>query len=233
MSINKKAIVIHSGGMDSSLCLALASREFGHQNVLSLSFNYGQRHSIELQRSEKICRDWSVDHAVLNIDCLKEITKDALTHHDIEIGVDSKQIPNTLVVGRNGLMARLGAIHAHQLGAHYIYMGIIEVESDNSGYRDCTRHYMDLTQEILRIDLADSNFEIRTPVVKMTKKETMVLAQELGILDYLLRETITCYRGIPELGCRTCPSCLLRNKGIEEFAKEYPDVLLPYQVSSK
>jgi 7-cyano-7-deazaguanine synthase len=230
MAVNKKAIVIHSGGMDSSLCLALAAREFGNKDVLSMSFNYHQRHSVELQQAEKICRDWNIDHVVLDIGCLSEITEDALTHPKIPIIFNKGQLPNTLVLGRNGLMVRLGAIHAHHLGANCVYTGVIEVELAHMGYRDCSRHYMDLIQEILRIDLADADFEIRTPVVKMTKKETLVLANELGLLDYLLRNTITCYNGIPQLGCDTCPSCYLRNKGIREFAQEYPDVPLPYQV---
>ncbi len=228
MAIKKKAIVIHSGGMDSSLCLALAAREFGNKDVLSMSFNYGQRHSIELQQAAKICRDWSIDHIVLDIHCLQEITQDALSHPEIDIVYNKEQVPNTLVVGRNGLMARLGAIHAHHLGAHCIYMGVIHVETEHMGYRDCSRHYMDLTQEILRIDLADPIFEIRTPIIDMTKKETMVLAHQLGILEYLLRETITCYRGVPYWGCQNCPSCYLRNKGLYEFAEEYPDIKLPY-----
>lgn len=232
MSINKKAIVIHSGGMDSSLCLALATREFGQQNVLSMSFNYEQRHSIELQQAAKICRDWHIDHIVLDIHCLQEITEDAITHPEIDIVFDKKtHNPNTLVMGRNGLMARLGAIHAQHLGAHCIYMGVIHVETEHMGYRDCSRHYMDLMQEILRIDLANPLFEIRTPIVDMTKKETLVLAHQLGILEYLLRETITCYRGVPQAGCQNCPSCYLRNKGIREFAQEYPDIVLPYNVN--
>lgn len=231
MAMNKKAIVIHSGGMDSSICLALAAREFGNNNVLSMSFNYEQRHSVELQHAEKICRDWEIDHIVVNIRCLKDIISDALTNAEIDIIFEKGKLPNTLVLGRNGLMARLGAIHANDIGAHCIYMGVIEVELEHMGYRDCSRHYMDLTQEILRLDLNDSSFEIRTPVVKMSKKETLELAHELGVLDYLLRETITCYRGVPQIGCQTCPSCYLRNKGIKEFAQQYPGVQLPYQVS--
>ena len=76
--LKKKALVIHSGGMDSSICLALAMREFGKENVLSLSFSYSQRHSNELLQAEKICRHWQVDHAVVNVDCLQEITVNAL-----------------------------------------------------------------------------------------------------------------------------------------------------------
>lgn len=215
--MHKKAVVVHSGGMDSSICLALAIQDFGADNVLSLSFRYGQRHSNELQQAAKICRDWGVDHYVLQLDCMQEITENALMNADIPIEHHEGKAPNTLVVGRNGLMARLAAIHAHHLGAGCIYMGVIEVEEANSGYRDCSRHYMDLMQEILRLDLDDEHFEIRTPVVKMTKCQTMELADRLGVLDYLLKETITCYEGIGGKGCEQCPACKLRNEGIRQF----------------
>lgn len=223
--MRKQAVVIHSGGMDSSICLALAIREFGKENVLSLSFSYQQRHSNELVQAAKICADWDVDHVVVPVDSLAVITENALIGRTKKIMHLPGESPNTLVVGRNGLMARLGAIHAQHLGAHIIYMGIIQVESDNSGYRDCSRHYMDLKQEILRIDLGDPRFEIRTPVVEMTKKETLELAQEMGILDYLLRETISCYEGIPVNGCRVCPACLLRNEGLRQFYGHGPERL--------
>ncbi len=225
--IKKDAIVIHSGGMDSSLCLALAAKEFGPEHVLSLSFSYSQRHSSELIQAKKICSDWNIDHVVLSIDCLQQITNNALTDQSLKIEQIHNQAPNTLVIGRNGLMARLGAIHANSLGAHIIFMGVIEVEGANSGYRDCSRKYMDLMQEILRIDLDDPNFIIRTPIVKMTKKESLEVAASLNILEYLLNNTITCYEGIPKEGCGLCPSCKLRNEGIALYKKDRPD-FCPY-----
>ena len=223
--MNKKAIVVHSGGMDSSLCLALACQEFGRESVLSLSFSYQQRHTQELLQAKKICEDWNVDHIVLNIDCLQEITQNALM--DASIPIDNEKL-NTLVVGRNGLMAHLAGIHANHLDAHCIYLGVMELEEANSGYRDCSRRYMDLQQEILRIDLDDENFEIRTPLVHMTKKETLEKGAELGILSYLLKETITCYEGLAGFGCQHCPACILRNQGIDDFLKEHPNFRLPY-----
>ncbi len=222
--MKKKTIVVHSGGMDSSLCLADAIRKYGASNVLSLSFSYGQRHSLELERAAEICQEWGVDHTVLQIDCLNEITENSLTHHHLPIEAKMGEAPNTLVVGRNGLMARIAAIHAHHLGADSIYMGVIEVESANSGYRDCSRHYMDKMEEILRMDLDRPEFTIHTPLVKMTKKETMAFGHQLGVLEYLWNKTVTCYRGIDRLGCQDCPACYLRNEGMKEFLKEYPQL---------
>lgn len=203
--------------MDSSICLALAIQEFGKENVLALSFVYNQRHAPELEAAEKICRDWGVDRKVVGLYSLSELTDNALMNRSIQINHTEGNPPNTLVVGRNGLMARLGAILANHVGAHSIYMGVIEVESSNSGYRDCSRSYMDKMEEILRIDLGDPTFEIRTPLVFMTKKETLEVADSLNILPYLLKHTITCYEGLPEEGCRVCPACLLKNEGIRQF----------------
>lgn len=226
--LSKKTIVAHSGGMDSSLCLALAIRDFGKANVLSLSFRYEQRHSPELMQAAKICRDWGVDHTVLDLPFLAEITDNALTNHLLSFSRAPGQPPNTLVTGRNGLMAMIAGIHAHHLGARCIYLGVIGVDAANSGYRDCNRAYMDLVQSLLRRDVDDPSFEVRTPVVNMTKKQTLILGLELGILDYLLQETITCYEGIPQQGCQACPACRLRNAGICEFLQEYPDFPIPY-----
>ncbi len=224
--MKKKAIVVHSGGMDSSICLKLGIDEFGAENVLSLSFQYNQRHANEIRQAAKIATYFGVDHVVLNIDALSQITENSLTNHELDISKETNKPPNTLVVGRNGLMARIAAIHAHTLAASLIFMGVIEVEASNSGYRDCTRSYMDLMEQILRIDLNDDQFTIRTPLVFMTKKETMVLADKLGILSYLLEETITCYEGIPKSGCQKCPACKLRNEGIDEYLLEKPTSLI-------
>lgn len=222
---NKKTIVIHSGGMDSSICLALAIQEFGKDSVLSLTFNYNQRHSPEIQQAQKICEDWNVDHTIIDIRCLKAITDNALINPNLAIEEYEYKPPNTLVLGRNGLMARLGAIHADYLGVNSIYMGIIGVDGNFAGYRDCSREYVNLKQQILRMDLGNPHFEIRTPLVLLTKKETLVLAYRLRILEYLLQNTITCYDGLPLQGCRVCPACKLRNNGIQEFAEEYPELI--------
>jgi len=228
MKVKKQAVVVHSGGMDSSLCLALAIKEFGANNILSMSFSYGQRHSVELEQAKKICTIWEVDHITLQIDCLQEITQNALLNQNLDIIHNAGSVPNTLVVGRNGLMARLAAIHAEHLGANYIYMGVIEIEEANSGYRDCNRAYIDLLQKTLQIDLNNNKFDIRTPIIYMTKYETMKLGYQLGVLEFLLKETITCYRGIPEYGCKVCPSCKLRNEGIKQFMLHYPQFQMPY-----
>jgi 7-cyano-7-deazaguanine synthase len=227
--MKKKSVVVHSGGMDSSLCLALAVKEFGAENVLSLSFTYNQRHSVELEKAAQISQHFKVDHVELDLSCLSKITDSALIGNKEKIEHKSGKAPNTLVIGRNGLMARLAAIHAHSLGANNIYMGVMELEEANSGYRDCSRIYMDLIEKALRLDFADSKFEIRTPLVKLNKKESMELGQKLGVLEYLLENTITCYEGIEKEGCLKCPACKLRNSGLKIFSLEHPEVKYSYK----
>lgn len=229
--MRKKAVVIHSGGLDSSLCLALAIREFGKDEVLSLSFLYGQRHAPETTQAGRICRQWGVDHTVISIDCLKEITESGLIGNAKPIMHLPDGHANTLVTGRNGLMARLGAIHAHHLGAGCIYMGIIEADARETGYRDCSRSYMDLKQQILRLDLENPGFEVRTPLVHMSKKETLELSDKLGLLGFLLAETISCYEGVPKQGCMRCPTCIIRNSAIQEFLGDHPGFVMPYSLS--
>lgn len=225
--MNKKAIVVFSGGMDSSLCLALAIKEFKKEHVLAISFSYGQRHSNELNQAKKIAQHFKVNHTIIEINALREITSSALLNDKEDIKTVNG-VPSTMVVGRNGLMARIAGIHANHLKAQYIYMGVIEVEEANSGYRDCSRAYMDIVQSALRLDFNDPSFEIRTPLVKMTKKQTMELGYKLGVLSFLLENTITCYQGIMGAGCKTCPACVLRNAGIKEFLKTKPTFSLSY-----
>ena len=225
-----EAVVVHSGGMDSSLCLADAVREFGTERVLSLTFSYGQRHAVEVEAARRIAHKMGVPNVVVPISCLERVTDNALMNPELSIGIGEDGAPTTLVLGRNGLMVRVAAIHAHSIGARCIYVGVIEVEEANSGYRDCSRRYMDLMQEILRLDLNDASFEIRTPVVKMTKAETMEFGYQLGVLEMLLEEAVTCYRGVVRQGCGDCPACSLRNEGIRAFAAGRPSVVLPFTV---
>lgn len=231
--LKKNTIVVHSGGMDSSICLALAKEQYGPKNVLSMSFTYGQRHSKELEAADKICKDWGIDHIIVNLECLQQITTSALLNKDTPIVHNAGETPNTLVMGRNGLMARIAGIHAHSIGANSIYMGIIEVEQANSGYRDCSRKYMDIIQAALRMDMGNSEFEIKTPIVYMDKPQTMELAYQMGILHYLLDTSISCYEGIVGYGCGKCPACKLRNEGIAKFLVNHSDFIFSYREKFK
>ncbi|MCT4643183.1 MAG: 7-cyano-7-deazaguanine synthase QueC [Bacteriovoracaceae bacterium] len=227
-----KTVVVHSGGMDSSICLYLAIKKYGADSVLSLGFSYGQRHDNELDVAKKIADHFKVKRVVIDLSCLNQITTNALMDKNIKIEHKRDEAPNTLVIGRNGLMARVAAIHAFDKGAKSISMGVIEIEQANSGYRDCSRQYMDIIEKALRLDFACDNFRIETPLVKMTKLETMEVIEEYKDLEFLLENTITCYEGISKEGCGRCPACKLRNKGITDYLDKYPHRLnLSFTVS--
>ncbi len=223
-----KAVVVHSGGMDSSLCLAIAVKRWGSRNVISLSFNYQQRHSSELKAAKKIAKFFEVKHHVIDLTFLTQLSQSSLIHKEKKISWNKdksgQKFPSTLVVGRNGLMARIAGIFAHSLGAKYLYFGVMELETANSGYRDCSREYFDLIQKTLRKDFADNSFKIETPLVKMDKSQSMMLGFKLGVLPFLLENTVTCYEGIPQFGCGKCPACQLRNEGIRVFLKQIKSI---------
>lgn len=211
--MSKKALVLHSGGMDSSICLQMAIREFGVSAVLSLGCSYGQRHESECAAAARICTAWGVEREVLDLSLLGKITHSALLGREVSI-----EGGNTRVIGRNGLMARLGAIRAEALGADCLFMGVIEADAAATGYRDCSRAYFDLKEQILRLDLGAPHFSLRTPLVHMTKCQTMFLADQLGILSFLLKETVTCYEGIEGQPCGQCHACRLREEGLRQYA---------------
>ncbi len=227
----KHAVVVLSGGMDSAICLAFAVKNFGAQLTSAITFDYGQRHHSEKICAKKIAEHFKVDHISIDLPFFSQLTSNALLNHDRSLSGHSQDtaLPNTLVVGRNGLFARLGAIYAHQLRASHLFLGVLGLEAANSGYLDCSRKYFDLMEQILRIDLATENFWIHTPLVDMTKKQTLDLANELGELQFILENSITCYEGIQEYGCGKCAACILRNNGIREFLDSNPQFEFRYK----
>jgi len=218
--MKKKAVAINSGSLDSSLCLALAISEFGKDEVLSLSFCYNRRNTSQLQQAETISQKWGVDHTLLSIDI-------SLMDKFKRMALPTEGVINSASIGKNGLIARLGAIHAQSVGAQNIFMGIV----DSEGQPDSTRHYMDLKQQILRMDLNDPAFEIRTPLVHLTKKEILEQCHKLSILKFLLSETISCLNGIPWQGCGRCAMCQQFNTALAGFLKEHPEFLMPYALA--
>lgn len=224
-----ECVVIHSGGMDSSICLKLAEKKYGPSHVVSLGFNYHQRHCIELESARKMAQDWGITRHEIDASVIQELTSNSLVDREMTISGQGQPL-NTLVLGRNGLMCWLAALYAFKRGCLRLSTGVIGIDGANSGYRDCSRAYMDRLQEVLRMDLGSDRFEILTPVVNMDKCETLELSHSLGILHYLLENTVTCYEGIRRYGCGKCPACILRNEGIYMFDRRHPGVLAKEQV---
>lgn len=210
--MKKEAIIIFSGGIDSSLCLYEAMHTYGVQNILALSFNYDQTHAQELVSAHKIATDWKVEHLTLKLDFLKQISESALTN---------KESSNVVLPGRNGLFIRIAAILGFKHNAFTIITGVNEADAPD--FPDCRRPFMDALEKVLRMDFENESFRILTPISGLSKKAILERAHKLGILKYLLENTTTCYHGISQPGCEKCLACKIRNKALQEFILEHPE----------
>lgn len=212
---DRKAIVIFSGGQDSTTCLIQAIQEYGVSNVEAVTFQYGQRHAIELEKAQWIANDLGVKQTLIDTSVIKSITTNAMMS-ETEIKQDENGMPNTFVDGRNALFLLYAAIYAKGQGATDIITGVCE--TDFSGYPDCRDVFIKSMNVTLNLAM-DYQFNIRTPLMYLTKAQTWQLADELGALDYVREHTHTCYIGV-EGGCGECPSCVLREKGLKEYLQQ-------------
>ena len=214
------AVVVFSGGQDSTTCLGWAIEKFNR--VVALSFNYGQKHSIELQQASKIAKDLGVEHYVMDVSLLNQLAPNALTRTDIEVvnGKDVKdgEEPNTVVRGRNGLFLWLASIYASTHGIENVVTGVCE--TDFSGYIDCRDVFIKSLNVAIGLGM-DDKITIHTPLMFLNKVETWELAQECNVLDTVIKDSHTCYNGdrTSLLGCGECPACHLRNRSLYAFAQ--------------
>ncbi|SCW08708.1 7-cyano-7-deazaguanine synthase (modular protein) [Neisseria gonorrhoeae] len=209
---NQKALVIFSGGQDSTTCLIQAIQTYGRENVQAITFRYGQRHAVELERAEWIAQDLGVSQTVLDLSLMRQITHNALMDETAAIETADNGVPNTFVDGRNALFLLYAAIFAKGQGIRHIIAGVCE--TDFSGYPDCRGVFVKSMNVTLNLAM-DYDFQIHTPLMYLTKAQTWALADEMGVLDYIREQTHTCYKGIVG-GCRECPSCILRERGLAE-----------------
>jgi 7-cyano-7-deazaguanine synthase len=212
----KKALVLHSGGQDSTTCLAWALRKF--KTVETMSFDYGQRHRRELSAAEKIAKHLGLEHAVIKTDIFSRLGANALTHR-MKIKVPKKGLPTTFVPGRNIFFLTIAAAYAYSRGVEDIITGVCQ--TDYSGYPDCRNETIKSLEKTLSYGM-EREFKIHTPLMFLTKGQTVELMEKLGHFD-LLALTHTCYEGTYP-PCKKCPACLLRAKGFKEA--ERPDPLL-------
>ncbi len=213
------ALVILSGGADSTICLHWALRRF--ETVHSISFDYGQRHAIELSCAADISKRLAVPHQVISVSSLKDLGGNALVEKNLSISsVGRQNLPNTFVPGRNLIFITLAAARAWQLGISELVTGVCQ--TDYSGYPDCRETTMKALEESLSCGM-DFSFHIHTPLMHLSKAESIGLAIELDALESLAY-THTCYEG-QQPPCGTCPSCELRKKGFSEAGLEDPLLL--------
>lgn len=210
------ALVLFSGGQDSTTCLYWAKKNFSE--VRAIAFNYGQRHKSELEAAQQISFDAEVELNIFRIDLLSQLTENALTSKNIaieEVKPDDRP-PNTLVEGRNMLFLTYASIFAKGKGIRNIVTGV--GQADYSGYPDCRNEFIESLNQTLNLSM-DFEFKIHTPLMWKDKSEIWQLSDELGIFDLVRTKTVTCYHGIPGSGCGNCPSCNLRNRGLANYLK--------------
>lgn len=215
---DKKALVVLSGGQDSTTCLYWAIDRFGRDKVKTITFDYGQRHRVELECAARVAAHAGVKNDCLPIDTFSALGGDALT--DAAIAVDVAQspgLPNTFVPGRNIIFLTFAAAFAYKRGIRHLVTGV--AQTDYSGYPDCREETIKALEETLRLGM-EYDVSIHTPLMHLSKKQTVEMARDLGGLDAMAL-THTCYNG-ERPPCGQCPACELRAKGFAEAGIEDP-----------
>lgn len=222
--LNKNhALVIFSGGQDSTTCLGWAVNRY--EKVTAISFVYGQKHNCEIEQAKKIALELGVEHHIIEADFFGGLVNSALTHNgDVnEKHEDNDSLPASFVPNRNAFFITLAHAFAQKINAGVLVTGTCE--TDFSGYPDCRRVFIDAICMALNLG-SDTNVEVVTPLMYIDKADTFKLSKDEGILELVLRESHTCYNGTEKMndfgrGCGECPACQLREKGFHEFVARY------------
>ena len=232
--MHTRALGLFSGGQDSTTCLAHALTHYAH--VETLGFDYGQRHSVELQARQTVLQRlrWQFPHwaarlgpdHVLNVDVIGQIGGSSLTE-DVAIAMQQDGLPNTFVPGRNLLFMTLAGALAYRRGLQVLVTGVSE--ADFSGYPDCRDDTMKAMQLALNLGL-ERRLRISTPLMWRDKAAVWQLAFELGgqaLIDLIVQDSHTCYQGTRTphawgAGCGQCPACQLRASGWERWHQPLP-----------
>lgn len=216
--MRKKAVIVFSGGQDSTTCLIHALPKY--DEIHCITFDYGQRHHAEIDAARQLARELGVTaHSVLDVRLLNELTISSLTRDNIPVPTASEpgsELPNTFVPGRNILFLTLASIYAYQIQARTVITGFCE--TDFSGYPDCRDDFVKALNAAIKLGM-EYELQLETPLMWLTKSETWALADYHGQLELVRDQTLSCYNGIIGSGCGECDACSLRSKGLEEFLK--------------
>ncbi len=217
MNMNKSALVVLSGGQDSTTCLFWAKQKF--DKVYAITFDYGQKHKKEIEIAREIAEQADVPFHLMQLPFINQLGSNALTDSTIEMDAEKPidRLPNTFVPGRNLFFLSIAAVYARQLDIKYIITGVSQ--TDFSGYPDCRDTFIKSLNVSLNLALEDQ-FVILTPLMWMDKAETWALADKLGVLDLVRSKTLTCYNGFPGDGCGHCPACKLRRHGLDSYLSD-------------
>lgn len=222
--LKNDVVVVLSGGQDSTTCLGLALQMYDH--VTAVAFSYGQKHAVELQCASMICRKFGVPLHVFEIPALRSLGNSALVSGSEQTDVNEKHsqnanLPASFVPNRNALFLTTAHALAQKVGAHFVMTGVCE--TDYSGYPDCRQGFVNQLQSALNVGY-ETDIEFVTPLMHLTKAETFELAEKVGILETVIKDTHTCYNGDHSTshdwgyGCGHCPACNLREAGYKEYA---------------
>ncbi|KGK16153.1 7-cyano-7-deazaguanine synthase [Vibrio navarrensis] len=218
-----KAVVVFSGGQDSTTCLVQALNEY--DEVHAITFDYGQRHRLEIEVAQQLAADLGVKaHKVMDVTLLNELAISSLTRDDIPVSheLQANGLPNSFVPGRNILFLTLAGIYAYQIGADTVITGVCE--TDFSGYPDCRDDFVKAMNSAL-VKGMDKALTIKTPLMWLNKAETWALADQNKALQLVREKTLTCYNGVIGDGCGDCPSCHLRKAGLDDYLNNQPLVM--------
>lgn len=228
----KKAVVVFSGGQDSTTCLFWALKRY--DEVEAISFDYGQKHSVELDQVRFILNKVGIKQTVISLnESLGKIAESALIGTEGDVSEINKYgLPSSFVPGRNGIFLYNSYIYALKIEADSIITGVCQ--TDYSGYPDCRRDFIDSLLKTMDLGVfgKESSIQIETPLMYLTKAETFLLAEQEGCLDEVVELSHTCYNGMrvyrhdwgwsAERGTEDdplCPACELRQKGWIEYQK--------------
>ncbi|GEM77977.1 7-cyano-7-deazaguanine synthase [Vibrio superstes NBRC 103154] len=221
-----KAVVIFSGGQDSTTCLVQALTQF--DEVHAITYDYGQRHRQEIEIAQTLAKKLGVKaHKVMDVTLLNELAVSSLTRDDIPVSheLGENGLPNSFVPGRNILFLTLAGIYAYQVGAKTLITGVCE--TDFSGYPDCRDEFVKSMNSSLALGM-DYKLEIKTPLMWLNKAETWAMADHYQALELVRDESLTCYNGIVGSGCGDCPACVLRANGLQDYLDDKTKVMEDY-----
>ena len=224
-----KAVVVFSGGQDSTTCLFWALKKF--DEVIAVTFDYGQRNKKEIECAKAIADELDIEHHVLDMGLLNQLAPNALTREDIKIEMgENGALPSTFVEGRNMIFLTFAGVLAKVKGAKHIVTGVCE--TDFSGYPDCRDIFIKSLNVTLNLAM-DYTFVLHTPLMWINKAQTWEMADQLGKLDYIKEKTLTCYNGIMGDGCGECPACHLRQRGLNEYLESKKEKKMQYTGRTK
>lgn len=216
-TMNKEtALVVYSGGQDSTTCLFWALKHF--KKVEALTFVYGQKHVKEVEVAKEIASNAGVEWHVMDVSFIGKLGRNSLTDSSIRMDQDKPVDgpPNTFVPGRNLFFLSIAAVFARERGINHLVTGVSQ--TDFSGYPDCRDAFIKSANVTLNLAM-DEQFVIHTPLMWIDKAQTWELADNLGVLDLVRHQTLTCYNGIRGDGCGHCPACKLRREGLEKYLR--------------